>query len=46
MAIDPVWFAIEQTTRILESYGWKVIATDTSGPTIKITIEKEKPEKI
>ena len=42
MAIDQVWFAIEQITRILQGLGWTVVATDTQGPTIKITIEKQK----
>lgn len=43
MAIDPVWFTIEQITRILRGMGWMVVATNTEGPTIKITIEKQKP---
>ena len=42
MAIDPVWFAIEQITRILQGLGWTVVATDTQGPTMRITIEKPK----
>lgn len=44
MAIDAVWFAIEQIRRVLESMGWKIIAQDTGGPTAKVTIEKNKSE--
>ena len=43
MAIDPVWFMIEQITRILLGMGWRVVATATEGPMIRITIEKQKP---
>ena len=43
MAIDPVWFAIEQITRILQGLGWSVVATEAEGPIIRITIEKPKP---
>lgn len=43
MAIDPVWFMVEQITRILQGMGWRVIATDTEGPAVRITIEKQKP---
>lgn len=43
MAIDPVWFTIEQITRILQGLGWVVIATDTQGELITITIQKKKP---
>ncbi len=44
MAIDPIWFTIEQTKRILEPMGWKLVMTDTSGDMIRITLEKEKPK--
>lgn len=43
MAVDPIWFMIEQITRILQGLGWTVVATDTSGPMARITAEKPKP---
>jgi len=45
MAIDENWFYIEQIKRVLESLGWKVTTTDTTGEKIIITAEREKPEK-
>jgi hypothetical protein len=42
MAIDLESFAVEQIRRVLLSMGWKVIATDSTGPKIRITVEKEK----
>ena len=44
MQLDPVWFAIDQIRRILESMGWKVIAQDISGESARLTIEKLKSE--
>jgi hypothetical protein len=44
MQLDPVWFAIEQIRRILDSMGWKVVAQDTAGDTARLTVEKPKSE--
>jgi len=44
MVIDPIWFAVEQLRRILEGMGWTIIAQDTGGDKVRITIEKPKSE--
>jgi len=44
MAIDPIWFAIEQTSRVVKSLGWEVTKTDTTGDTVLITISKKKED--
>jgi len=44
MAIDPIWFAIEQTSRVVKSLGWEVVKTDTTGDTVDITISKKKED--
>uniref|UniRef100_A0A6H1ZW81 Uncharacterized protein n=1 Tax=viral metagenome TaxID=1070528 RepID=A0A6H1ZW81_9ZZZZ len=44
MQLDPVWFAIEQIRRVLESMGWKIVAQDTGGDRARVTIEKLKSE--
>jgi len=43
MASDAEQLQIDQITRVIQSMKWNVTSTDTSGPTIKITIEKAKP---
>jgi len=45
MPLDPEWFAVEQLRRVLESLGWKIIAQDTAGTNVTVTIQKPK-EKI
>ena len=42
MAFDPVWFAVDQIRRVLESMGWTIIAQDTGGDIVKLTVEKSK----
>ena len=44
MQLDPIWFAIDQIRRILESMGWKVVAQDTTGDSARLTVEKLKSE--
>ena len=44
MQLDPIWFAIDQIRRILESMGWKVVAQDTTGDAARLTVEKPKSE--
>jgi len=44
MQLDPVWFAIDQIRRILDSMGWKVVAQDTTGDKVRLTVEKEKSQ--
>ena len=43
MATDAEQLAIDQITRVIQSMKWNVTSTDTTGPSIKITIEKAKP---
>ena len=42
MQLDPVWFAVEQIRRVLESMEWKIVAQDTAGPVVRLTVEKPK----
>lgn len=42
MQLDPVWFAVEQIRRVLESMEWKVVAQDITGDVVRLTIEKPK----
>lgn len=44
MASDAEQLQIDQITRVVQSMKWEVKTTDTTGPTIKITIEKAKPQ--
>jgi len=44
MQLDPVWFAVEQIRRVLESMGWKIVAQDVAGPDVRLTVEKPKSE--
>lgn len=44
MQLDPIWFAVEQIRRVLESMGWKIVAQDTAGPIVRLTVEKNKDE--
>ena len=44
MQLDPVWFAVEQIRRVLESMGWKIVAQDTAGAAVRLTVEKLKTE--
>jgi len=46
MQLDPVWFAVEQLRRILESIGWTITAQDTAGPDVVVTIKKSKNQII
>jgi len=42
--MDPNRLKIEQMTRILETFGWKVVATSTEGNDIRMTIQAPKAE--
>lgn len=36
---------INQIQRVANSQGWDVVATDRSGPTIRVTVEHAKPSE-
>ena len=42
MAADPNRLAIEQLTRVLESMGWEVVATDLTTAKIRVVVERQK----
>jgi hypothetical protein len=42
MTIQADDFKIEQLRRVAASLGWKIIATDSTGPNIRVTLETEK----
>lgn len=42
MAIDPEKFAVDQLSRVLETFDWRVIAVSYEGTKVTVTIEKSK----
>lgn len=44
MAIDPVWFAIEQLRRIVESLGWRMVSSKEEGDNVIVEFTKKKEE--
>lgn len=44
MSIDANRLKIEQLTRVLQSMGWEVVATDLTGPKIRVVVEAQKQE--
>jgi len=41
--MDNVQMEIDQISRVLEGLGWKIVATNTDSPDIRITAVKKKP---
>lgn len=44
MSIDPNRLKIEQLTRVLQSMGWEVVATDLTTTKIRVVVESAKQE--
>lgn len=44
MSIDPNRLKIEQLTRVLQSMGWEVVATDLTTAKIRVVVEAQKQE--
>lgn len=44
MSIDQNRLKIEQLTRVLQSMGWEVVATDLTGLKIRVVVEAAKQE--
>lgn len=44
MSVDPNRLKIEQLIRVLQSMGWETVATDLTGPKIRVIVEAQKQE--
>ena len=41
--MDTIQMEIDQISRVLEGLGWRIVATNTDSPEIRITAIKKKP---
>ena len=41
--MDAIQMEIDQISRVLEGLGWRIVATNTDSPEIRITAIKKKP---
>ena len=41
--MDIIQMEIDQISRVLEGLGWRIVATNTDSPEIRITAIKKKP---